>query len=77
MADDSEDFSPFKDLVPEGSIPMYGFLIVAYMDPEDGVVYDDWQRVGNVTLREALGTLDSAKFRMAMQQFNVVREDDD
>lgn len=76
MTGDEDDFTPFAELIPEGGIPMYGFLIVAYMDPEDGVVYDDWDRIGNVTLREALGTLESTKFRMAMQQFNVVRDEE-
>jgi hypothetical protein len=72
-----DDYTAFGDLIPDGALPMYGFLIVAYMDPEDGVVYDDYRPIGEMTTRDAIGTLEATKFRIQCAQWSVVTEDDD
>jgi hypothetical protein len=73
--DDARDFGPFERLVPPRATPMYGFLVVVYMDDHGGIC-DDYQVVGDATLRDSLGTLDSVKFRMACTQFGVVRDEE-
>jgi hypothetical protein len=81
MPDDeieSNDFSAFSEvgILPENSLPVFGILIVSYMDQEDELIYDEYFVVGKMTLRDLLGTLESVKFRISMQQFGVVRHED-
>jgi hypothetical protein len=70
-----DEMEAFSELLPDGAVPMYGFLIVAWLD-EDGTVYDEYRVIGEATTRDALGTLESTKFRISCQQWDVVTRED-
>jgi hypothetical protein len=62
------EYGAFADLLPDGAMPMFGFLIVSYM-AEDGAVMEEFTYVA--------WHAESVKFRMTADQYNVVREDEE
>ena len=65
---------PYRTLLPENAVVMYGIRIVGYLD-EDGVEQHDWILDGDVRLGQIVGALEIIKTLLIATAKETVDDD--